>query len=555
MPSRLEQTHSTLQDVPSPSITRREWQSTIGVALFILLLIGLPYAVGAWSSTPDRVFTGFLVGRIGLEDDSSYLGKMMQGAHGVWLGFFPHTGVPHSSTLFFLFYRLLGGLCQAVNIPLVVGFHAARLALAFGLVLVLYRFIAEFMASPRARLLALALIVLAGGTGWLSILSGLNAATVDPPLEIVSPESYTFWMLYTTPHLIAAELLLLCGVWLVWRAGATSQWRLALLGGISWLGMAVLQPVFAAVAAGLTLFMVAGRSLAQRRLARRQVSAGLLAVLLVSPMILYSASVIAADPVYAYWADTQTTTSGSPASFVWSYAFLLLLAIPGVIAAWRQRRDAGWMFLLVWFLLQPLLLYAPTLAQRRLIVGWQVPLSILIACGLETYVHPFLARHFPQQGRLLWRTTAAGVVGFAMLTYGLLILWNLASVITRQPEYYNSIDQLAVARWLDVHATYADGVLAAFSTSTFLPAYADVRVHAGHHNETAWVDERRAELAQFFQNSTSSAWRRDLLKRYAMTYVLYGPDERALGDFDPAQAPYLRPVFASGEIRLYRVEL
>ncbi len=75
MPSRLEQTHSPLQDVPSPSITRREWHSTIGVALFILLLIGLPYAVGAWSSTPDRVFTGFLVGRIGLEDDRLLSGQ------------------------------------------------------------------------------------------------------------------------------------------------------------------------------------------------------------------------------------------------------------------------------------------------------------------------------------------------------------------------------------------------------------------------------------------------------------------------------------------------
>jgi len=61
-------------------------------------------------------------------------------------------------------------------------------------------------------------------------------------------------------------------------------------------------------------------------------------------------------------------------------------------------------------------------------------------------------------------------------------------------------------------------------------------------------------LTRFFQSSTSDAWRRDLLQRYTMTYVLYGPDEHALGDFDPAQAPYLKPAFESGEIRLYRVE-
>jgi hypothetical protein len=553
MLSRLEPTSTASQATPSPVIARREWQIAAGIALFVVLLIGVPYVIGAWSSTSDRIFTGFLVGRIGLEDDSSYLGKMMQGAHGLWLGFLPHAGVPHSGTLFFLFYRLLGWLCQTLLISPVVGFHIARLALAFSFVLVLYRFIAEFVTSPRARLLALMLITLAGGTGWLSIFFGLNAATVDPPLEIVSPESYTFWMLYTTPHLIAAEILLLCGVWLVWRAGATGRWRPALLGGLCWLGMVVLQPVFTAVAAALAVFMVVGRSLAQRRLVWQQAGAGLLATILASPMIVYSLSVFAVDPVYAYWANSQITMSGSPASFVWSYAVLLLLSIPGVIAAWKQRRDAGWMFLLVWFLLQPALLYAPTSAQRRLIVGWQIPLSILIAYGLTTYTPLFLARQFPRHGRRLWRAVVGGVVTLTTLTFGMLLLWNLASVANRQPEYFYSSDQLIVAHWLETHATYADGVLASFSTSTFLPAYADVRVHAGHHNETAWVDDRKTEIQKFFRADTSDEWRRELLQRYGMTYVFYGPDERVLGDFDPTHSPYLTPEFESGAIRLYQV--
>jgi hypothetical protein len=554
MPSGPEQAHSTSGDASSRLVTRREWLFVISVALFVLMLISMPYLIGAWSSTRDRVFTGFLVGRIGLEDDSSYLGKMMQGAHGLWLGFLPHTGLPHSGTLFFLFYRVLGGLCQALAILPVTGFHAARLALTLGFVLALYRFIAEFVTLPRVRLLALALILVMGGTGWLSILSGLNAAAVDPPLEIVSPESYTFWMLYTTPHLIAAELLLLCGAWLVWRASDTGCWRMALLGGVSWLIMAVIQPVFIAVAAALSACMVIGRTLAQRRLAWRQIGMGTLAVILALPVLGYSLSVFAADPVYAYWAGSQITMSGSPLSFVWSYAFLLLLAVPGVIAAYKQRRDPGWMFLLVWFLLQPLLLYSPTLAQRRLIFGWPIPLGILIAYGLATQVRPSLVRRFPQRGSRAWFALAVSVVFLTSLTYDLLITWNVASVMSRQPEYFYSLDQLAAAHWLEDHATYEDGVLAAYSTSTFLPAYADVRVHAGHHNETAWVDERRAELTRFFQSSTPDAWRRDLLRRHIMTYVLYGPEERALGDFDPAQAGYLKEVFANSEVRLYRVE-
>ena len=38
-----------------------------------------------------------------------------------------------------------------------------------------------------------------------------------------------------------------------------------------------------------------------------------------------------------------------------------------------------------------------------------------------------------------------------------------------------------------------------------------------------------------------------------MDYVYVSPLERALGDFDPAQAPYLSLVFDAAETRIYRV--
>lgn len=523
-------------------------------ALITAIVLGLPYVVGALSSTSEQTFTGFLVGRIGLEDDNSYLGKMMQGAHGLWLGFLPHTGVPHSSTLFFLFYRVLGMLCQVIGISLPLGFHVARLGLAFVFVLVLYRFIAEFVRVAGVRLVALILVIISGGTGWLSILGGLQAQAINPPLEIVSPESYTFWMLYTTPHLILAEILLLCGILLVWHAGDCGGLKFAVLGGLSWLGMAVLQPVFVAVAAAMLGLMTLARSLAWRQIAWRQLGAGVIAGVLASPMLFYSFAVISSDAVYAYWADAQTTLSSSPLSFLASYAVLLLVAVGGVFVICRQRRDPASLFILAWFLLQPLLLYAPTKAQRRLIVGWQIPLCILAAYCLIQGVLPFFEQRFPRRGRALGRGLMIGLTSVTFGTYALLIMWNVASVTAHQPEYYYSASLLAAADWLDQHATYSDGVLASYPASTVIPAYSGVRVHAGHHNETAWVDDRKAEIQQFFQATTSDDWRRDLLRRFNMTYVLYGPEEHALGDFDPARAGYLKEVFANDEVRLYRVE-
>ena len=45
-----------------------------------------------------------------------------------------------------------------------------------------------------------------------------------------------------------------------------------------------------------------------------------------------------------------------------------------------------------------------------------------------------------------------------------------------------------------------------------------------------------------------------ILERYGITYVFYGPDEQAMGEFDPEAAAYLEPVFRHGTVSIYEVE-
>ena len=47
--------------------------------LIILIITSIPYLIGALSSTPDRVFSGFV---IAVEDGNLYLAKMNEGARG-----------------------------------------------------------------------------------------------------------------------------------------------------------------------------------------------------------------------------------------------------------------------------------------------------------------------------------------------------------------------------------------------------------------------------------------------------------------------------------------
>jgi hypothetical protein len=60
-------------------------------------------------------------------------------------------------------------------------------------------------------------------------------------------------------------------------------------------------------------------------------------------------------------------------------------------------------------------------------------------------------------------------------------------------------------------------------------------------------------VALFYQAATSDADRLALLDDGRIAYVILGPHERALGDFDPSGAPYLQLRDQSGAYAVYEV--
>ena len=81
------------------------------------------------------------------------------------------------------------------------------------------------------------------------------------------------------------------------------------------------------------------------------------------------------------------------------------------------------------------------------------------------------------------------------------------------------------------------------------------RVFAGHWIETAFLDEKVAQLQQFFDPGTSDSWRRDFLNEIGATLVWYDEYSKALGDWNPAEAAYLEAVFESDLVTIYRIKL
>jgi hypothetical protein len=152
------------------------------------------------------------------------------------------------------------------------------------------------------------------------------------------------------------------------------------------------------------------------------------------------------------------------------------------------------------------------------------------------------------------RGLIALLIVLLMPTYIIMIGWHIGTLLTRWPTLYQSANLTATTDWLAQNASYTDGVLAAYNTGTIIPARAPVRVMLGHPSETIAVDDRKAEVQRFFDPATSDEWRHDLLTRLDLDYVWYGPEERVLGAYNPARTPFLRQVFASGDVQLFKVE-
>ncbi|MFQ5613132.1 MAG: hypothetical protein ACE5H9_13465 [Anaerolineae bacterium] len=526
----------------NPGVTRNEWLWAAGVGLLLMALTSLPYLYGLSLSTPARQFSGFI---IGVEDGNSYLGKMRMGAAGSWRFNLAYTPEPHPGVYLYTFHLGLGKLSQALTLPPAWGYHLARLAGGMFLLLAAYRFVAEFVAPVPVRRLALWLVGLGSGLGWLVIATGW-VERIGLPLDIYLPEAFAFIILFSLPHLLFAQGLLLWGILSLLRAWQRGSWGLALVSGLLFglvLGIAAFYIAVIAAVLGATL---AWRGWLARHIPWRAGLMAGLALLIASPVALYNAWVFSSIEAFQILGRQLVIRSPAPIHYLLAFGPLALLAVPGGLALWRSDRARS-ILPLAWCLVTPLLVYLPFNLQRRLTMGVQVPLSILAALG---------AYHLLKGGRRprRWRLVAPLLVLFFSLTNLLLLAGSFGAVAGRAEPVFVPGDQARAARWLAEQAAGAV-ILAAYETGNYLPAYADVRAFVGHGPETIRSDEKRALAARFFAGETDDAWRRALLAEYNVGYLYYGPHERALGDFEPDAAPYLRRVYQVGEVVLYAVGL
>jgi hypothetical protein len=517
------------------SMTRSELRWVLVASLAVILFASLP-TIYAWAlGDDDHIFSGFVYNT---EDGNSYIAKMRLGAQGEWLFHLTYTPEEHEGALVYTFYLILGKLAAAIGLPHVLIYHLARALLGVGLLLTIYAFVAYFSPHIAVRRVAWALVAIGSGLGWLLTILGATHWLGDLPLDFWVPEAYVFLVLYSLPHLALAEALLLWSILCTLRALAGQGIRWCLCAGLAALIMAWIVPFYVGVLAAVLGAYVLALLIRRRRVPYREAGLAALTVLFALPPVVYNAWVFTANPAFRIWATQNRIYSPHPFHYLVGYALLLIPAVWAAMHAIRKGEER-WLLPVAWLLAVPFLLYMPFNLQRRMIAVVQVPLALLASVGLLAWF-----RH--RRGALV------AYIALASLSTLLLVVGSLGPIRQQQAPIYRPGAEVTALEWLAAHAEPGETVLASFEVGNAIPARTDLRVFAGHGPETLHNAEKQAALRRFFQPETNDTWRKSLLQDFGVDYVFYGPDERALGHWDPALAPYLEAIYVASPYAIYR---
>ena len=505
--------------------------------LWSVLIVGLtclPYII-AWLVAPaDTHYTGLLLNQY---DGESYYAKMQQGARGDWLFHLPFTSEPHEGAFVYTFYLALGHLAAFLGLPVPLVYHLARICASLFLLLVAYRFIAQFFDRMRIRQAAFLLLGFSSGLGWLVAPLGLLTA------DLWVAEGFTFLSIFVNPHFpLTIGLMLLIFLGVLDRRGQPLRVRRFLGSAVLGLVLAVVQPLAVAVVLVVLGVYLVLLSLRERRLPRDELAATGAVALGSAPVMLYDLYAFRNNPALSAWSAQNLTLSLPPWDYALGYGLILLLALGGIVVALRRRQLTD-LFLIAWTGSVVVLLYLPFALQRRFITGFHVPLTLLAALGLEQIVWPRI--------RAQRRALVTGIIIVCTaLTNVILPVMAVAGMAQEKTVLVMSRDEVAACNWFAEHTAWTDTVLAPVESSQFIPAWAGNRTVYGHPFETIDAEAKKTETIQFFSPDATSADRRALLDRYGVRYVLVTEPET----LSNTSSLGLSPVWSGAEAVIYRVE-
>jgi hypothetical protein len=527
------------------------------VWLVLVALTSLPYLVAALRTPGGHAFSGVLTA---YDDTFSYLAWMKQSAGGRWLMCDLYTSEPQSCEFFLPLWLVLGKISRLTGAPQIWVFHSARL-LASLMLLIATRSVARGVMKSRRRLrFTLWLCAMSGGVGWLVFLLNnggnlLNASVTSGSADLNLPEALAFRSAFAQVHFTLGAALVAFAINLVFESLERDKLNRAIAAGLLMTTLAVVHPylVVVAVAVGVVVLM-AWPMLDPEEMKARSLTAGRMGLavgIAASPGVAYLVYLNRANEVLREWLRVTDTLSPHPLQYAAGFGIVLLLAVVGFKLLWFIRVPAG-RLLLLWTLVQAALLYAPVSYQRRFVEGLQLPLCVAASVAVFWLIRKLRLDHRARSIVLVALVVLASLTNLGFIIGQLAARGDMSGA--NDPRRYLPSDLGAALSWLGANAEPDSVVFSSYLTGNIVPPMTGLRVYLGHYGQTLRSAEKGMFVTSFYRGELSDQKAFSLFTENRVTYVIYGPFERAIsaGSNPPA---FLKLVQTFGDVQLFRVSL
>ena len=542
-------------------IARWEWKFVIGVSVAILILTTIPYIFAAEIPHPGKQFMGFI---LNVSDHTQYL-AWYKGFQTQFLISNNQTSEPNPEIFFNLLWWVLSQFGWLTGLDYRMVYQIFRWVSGAAFLGMVYTTAAYFFEDVFRRRFAFLVIALGSGLGWIWVVWKyiFNLQEVPFPLDVYVAEGNAFLCILAYPHFMQAASFIL-GVMLLLLIGERqSRLRYAVWAGVVafFLGWTHTYDLFLVwvipvVYGGLKFLL-------ERKFPTYWFRAMLIVGLISFPGAIYSVLLTRLNPIWeavlAQFDNAGVFTPGLLHMLVlMGVPLLFALAALGFELARLARRQPGGflrsdtgLFVVVWFVVGWLLTYLPTDFQIHMLNSWQVPIVIL----MTIFVVDDLAPWFHKIPRLenKSRAVAALMVFMVLPTNLYLFAWRFLDLSRLDYPYYLYTDEVAAMEWLEENSPADSVVFSAYDSGSYIPGISGRTAFLSHWAQTVDFYGKRALAEEFYAVATTNARRQQILEQYQIDYVLYGPAERTLGEFQKQGKPFLQAVFTTPEVILYAV--
>lgn len=462
----------------------------ISVSFVLIILSSLPYFYGQLICPSDGVFTGYTKNI----DDMAVYGAWVKQAKD---HFFLHNLFqenPVGGKQINIYFNVLGIFSRLIlrNAPNIT-LHIFRILQIPLLVYVFWLFTGHWTDKTNIRKIALTVFLFGSGFGYF-IKSGTT-------IDVWQPEAITFMSVYLNP-LFSVSLILIISIYYALRKLEITQKGkyvvfsalfLLLLGNIHTYDCVNIYTVW-----GIYLiYRFFAEKNFQNWLKKSYKEICVLIISLATP--LYNLYLYLNDPIYKMRADTPIATHPIY-DIILGYGLVFVFAVIGIYFIIKNRKTKDFMPVVLWAVLNLITVYIPFSQQRKFIMGYEIPLALLGACGIyillknvqyKKYIFAFCV--------IIMFLTNLSVMQTDM---------DLLAKRTTQAKYcpYLSLEEKDVINYIIRQGeNFPEGsIFAPPQLALFIPEYTGRNVYYGHWSETPGFQEKLKEYYNMCEGKTET---------------------------------------------------